>query len=81
MIDAREPGRVGWQVLGCGFRRTDQAILSVSVRFLSEEVFDNPTGWVAAHVRRYAESGGRRGHRFNAREAAAELPVVIVERA
>jgi deazaflavin-dependent oxidoreductase (nitroreductase family) len=36
---------------------------------VSEEVFDNPTGWVAAHVRRYLESGGRRGHRFNGRDA------------
>jgi deazaflavin-dependent oxidoreductase (nitroreductase family) len=32
-------------------------------------VFDNPTGWVADHVRRYVESGGRRGHRFNGRDA------------
>jgi deazaflavin-dependent oxidoreductase (nitroreductase family) len=32
-------------------------------------VFDNPTGWVAAHVRRYVESGGRRGHRFNGHDA------------
>jgi deazaflavin-dependent oxidoreductase (nitroreductase family) len=29
-----------------------------------EPVFDNPTGWVAEHIRRYVESGGRR-HRFN----------------
>jgi deazaflavin-dependent oxidoreductase (nitroreductase family) len=36
---------------------------------LAEEVFDNPTGWVADHVRRYVESGGRRGHRFNGRDA------------
>jgi deazaflavin-dependent oxidoreductase (nitroreductase family) len=36
---------------------------------VSEEVFDNPTGWVAAHVRRYVESGGTRGHRFNGRDA------------
>jgi deazaflavin-dependent oxidoreductase (nitroreductase family) len=32
-------------------------------------VFDNPTGWVADHVRRYVESGGRRGHRFNGHDA------------
>jgi deazaflavin-dependent oxidoreductase (nitroreductase family) len=32
-------------------------------------VHDNPSGWVAAHVRRYVESGGRRGHRFNGRDA------------
>jgi deazaflavin-dependent oxidoreductase (nitroreductase family) len=31
---------------------------------VSEEVFDNPTGWVARHIRRYVESGGARGHRF-----------------
>lgn len=36
---------------------------------MAEEVFDNPTGWVADHVRRYVESGGRRGHRFNGRDA------------
>jgi deazaflavin-dependent oxidoreductase (nitroreductase family) len=29
-----------------------------------EEVFDSPTGWVAQHVRRYVESGGRSGHRW-----------------
>jgi deazaflavin-dependent oxidoreductase (nitroreductase family) len=33
------------------------------------EVFDNPTGWVAAHIRRYVESGGRRGHTFNGHPA------------
>jgi deazaflavin-dependent oxidoreductase (nitroreductase family) len=32
-------------------------------------VFDNPTGWAADHVRRYVESGGTRGHRFNGRDA------------
>jgi deazaflavin-dependent oxidoreductase (nitroreductase family) len=32
-------------------------------------VFDNPTGWVADHVRRYVESGGTRGHRYNGRDA------------
>jgi deazaflavin-dependent oxidoreductase (nitroreductase family) len=30
-----------------------------------EEVFDSPTGWVAAHVRRYVQSDGRRGQRWN----------------
>lgn len=39
--------------------------VSVSWRWLAEEVFDNPTGWVRDHIRRYVESGGRRGHRFN----------------
>ena len=29
-----------------------------------EEVSDSPTGWVAAHVRRYVESGGEDGHRW-----------------
>jgi deazaflavin-dependent oxidoreductase (nitroreductase family) len=32
-------------------------------------VFDSPTGWVAAHIRRYVESGGTRGHRFNGHDA------------
>jgi deazaflavin-dependent oxidoreductase (nitroreductase family) len=32
-------------------------------------VFDNPTGWVARHVRRYVDSGGTRGHRFNGHDA------------
>ena len=30
---------------------------------------DNPTGWVAAHIRRYVESGGARGHTFNGHPA------------
>jgi hypothetical protein len=33
-----------------------------------EDVFDNPTGWMARHIRRYVESDGE-----------ADLPVVIVE--
>ena len=36
---------------------------------MSEKVFDNPTGWVARHVRRYVESGGTRGHTFNGNDA------------
>jgi deazaflavin-dependent oxidoreductase (nitroreductase family) len=32
-------------------------------------VFDNPTGWVARHSRRYVESGGTRGHTFNGHDA------------
>lgn len=28
----------------------------------SEEVLDNPTPWVAKHIRTYVESGGREGH-------------------
>jgi deazaflavin-dependent oxidoreductase (nitroreductase family) len=33
-----------------------------------DDVHDNPTGWVAAHIRRYVESGGR-DHTFNGRES------------
>ena len=29
----------------------------------AEEVFDNPTDWVARHIRRYVESNGEKGHR------------------
>jgi deazaflavin-dependent oxidoreductase (nitroreductase family) len=36
---------------------------------VSGEVFDNPTGWVARHIRRYVESGGTRGHTFNGKDA------------
>ena len=32
---------------------------------MSEEVFDNPTGWVRAHIRRYVETDGR----FNGRDS------------
>ena len=35
----------------------------------ADAVDDNPTGWVADHIRRYAESGGTRGHRFNGHDA------------
>jgi deazaflavin-dependent oxidoreductase (nitroreductase family) len=28
-----------------------------------EEVFDNPTDWVARHIRSYVESNGEKGHR------------------
>jgi deazaflavin-dependent oxidoreductase (nitroreductase family) len=38
-------------------------------RALSGVVFDNPTGWVARHIRRYVESGGTRGHTFNGNDA------------
>ena len=34
-----------------------------------EEVFDNPTGWVARHIRSYVASGGAKGHRFNGHDA------------
>ena len=30
---------------------------------MAEEVFDNPTDWVAKHIRRYVESDGEKGHR------------------
>jgi deazaflavin-dependent oxidoreductase (nitroreductase family) len=36
---------------------------------MSEEVFDNPTGWVARHIQRYVASGGTRGHTFNGNDA------------
>jgi deazaflavin-dependent oxidoreductase (nitroreductase family) len=29
-----------------------------------EEVVDSPTGWVNAHIRRYVESDGGKGHRW-----------------
>lgn len=29
-----------------------------------EEVLDSPRGWVARHIRRYVESGGRSGHKW-----------------
>jgi len=32
---------------------------------VSEEVFDNPTGWVRAHIRRYVERDGK----FNGRDS------------
>src|SRR5215510_15416724 len=30
-----------------------------------EQITDSPTGWVGRHVRRYVESGGRKGHRWH----------------
>lgn len=32
---------------------------------MSQEPIDSPTGWVARHVKSYAESGGTRGHLFH----------------
>ncbi|WP_219519944.1 nitroreductase family deazaflavin-dependent oxidoreductase [Nonomuraea ceibae] len=32
---------------------------------MSQEPIDSPTGWVARHVKSYAESGGARGHHFH----------------
>jgi deazaflavin-dependent oxidoreductase (nitroreductase family) len=34
-----------------------------------DQIFDNPTGWVGTHIRRYVESGGARGHRFYGHDA------------
>jgi deazaflavin-dependent oxidoreductase (nitroreductase family) len=34
-----------------------------------EEVYDNPTGWIADHIRQYVESGGSKGHRFYGKDA------------
>lgn len=34
-----------------------------------EPVFDNPTGWVATHIRNYVVSDGAKGHRFHGRDA------------
>ena len=36
---------------------------------MAEEVFHNPTGWVARHIQRYVASGGTRGHTFNGSDA------------
>lgn len=41
-----------------------QAIASMAMA-PKEEVFDSPKGWVARHVRRYVESDGKAGHRWN----------------
>jgi deazaflavin-dependent oxidoreductase (nitroreductase family) len=40
-----------------------------SLESVKREVHDNPTGWVARHIRRYVESGGARGHSFNGNDA------------
>jgi deazaflavin-dependent oxidoreductase (nitroreductase family) len=34
-----------------------------------EPVFDNPTGWVATHIRNYVASDGAKGHRFHGHDA------------
>ena len=34
-----------------------------------EEIFDNPTDWVAKHIRRYVESDGAKGHRAYGHDA------------
>jgi deazaflavin-dependent oxidoreductase (nitroreductase family) len=35
----------------------------------SDDVHDNPTGWIARHIRRYVESNGEEGHRFYGHDA------------
>jgi deazaflavin-dependent oxidoreductase (nitroreductase family) len=34
-----------------------------------EEIHDNPTDWVAKHIREYVESGGAKGRRFYGKDA------------
>lgn len=34
-----------------------------------EVILDSPTGWVAKHIRRYVETGGKEGHRYQGRDA------------
>jgi deazaflavin-dependent oxidoreductase (nitroreductase family) len=34
-----------------------------------EEIFDNPTAWVARHIHTYVESDGKKGHRFYGHDA------------
>ncbi len=40
------------------------AIVGRPMKSRPEEVFDSPSGWVAAHIRRYVETDGRDGHRW-----------------
>jgi deazaflavin-dependent oxidoreductase (nitroreductase family) len=35
----------------------------------AEQIFDNPTDWVAKHIRRYVESDGEKGHRAYGHDA------------
>ena len=35
----------------------------------AEQIFDNPTDWVAKHIRRYVESNGEKGHRAYAHDS------------
>jgi deazaflavin-dependent oxidoreductase (nitroreductase family) len=41
----------------------------------SEEIVDNPDGWVAEHIREYVATDGRRGHRPSGWKAATLLLV------
>jgi deazaflavin-dependent oxidoreductase (nitroreductase family) len=41
----------------------------------SEEIVDNPDGWVGAHIRDYVETDGRRGHRLSGWAASTLLLV------
>jgi deazaflavin-dependent oxidoreductase (nitroreductase family) len=34
-----------------------------------EQIHDNPADWVNQHIRRYVESGGQKGNRFNGQNA------------
>jgi deazaflavin-dependent oxidoreductase (nitroreductase family) len=36
---------------------------------MAQEVHDNPTGWVAQHMRTFLESGGQKGNRFYGHDA------------
>jgi deazaflavin-dependent oxidoreductase (nitroreductase family) len=36
---------------------------------MPEEIHDNPTDWVAKHIRRYVESDGAKGNRFYGHDA------------
>jgi deazaflavin-dependent oxidoreductase (nitroreductase family) len=36
---------------------------------MAEEIHDNPTDWVAKHIRRYVESDGAKGNRFYGHDA------------
>jgi len=41
----------------------------------SEEIVDNPDGWVAEHIREYVATDGRRGHRLSGWKAPTLLLV------
>jgi deazaflavin-dependent oxidoreductase (nitroreductase family) len=41
----------------------------------SEEIVDNPDGWVAQHIRDYVATDGRRGHRLSGWKASTLLLV------
>ncbi|MCG5213613.1 hypothetical protein [Streptosporangium sp. KLBMP 9127] len=39
-----------------------------------EEIFDSPTGWVAEHIRLYADSEGAHGHQYQGWPAMTRRP-------